>query len=78
MLTKEKFSDTTLSTGAAGMPMVDAIVTKLAFSEELSFSVCKERYHGDVRDKSQLSMKQETSTTLICICRSIYFKRNTQ
>lgn len=52
MPTKVKFSDTTLSTGADGMPMVDAIITSFAFSEELSCRACgKEivkRCYGDI------------------------------
>lgn len=40
MLTKVKLSDTTLSTGAEGKPMLDAIIASLAFSEELSRRVC--------------------------------------
>lgn len=40
MPTKVKFSDTTLSTGAGVMPMVDAISASFVFSEESSFRAC--------------------------------------
>lgn len=40
MPTKVKFSDTVLSTGADGMPMVDAIIASFVFSEELRFRAC--------------------------------------
>lgn len=43
MLTKVKLSDTTLSTGADGMPMVDAINTSFAFSEEFNFRACGQK-----------------------------------
>lgn len=40
-LTVVKFSDKGLRTGAAGMPMVDAMMTSFVFSEELSFRDCR-------------------------------------
>lgn len=41
MLTKVKFADTALRTGAGGMPIVDAMMTSFVFSEELSFRDCR-------------------------------------
>lgn len=35
------FSDTTLSLGAEGMPMLDATISSFESSEELSFRVCR-------------------------------------
>ncbi|TNN39528.1 hypothetical protein EYF80_050304 [Liparis tanakae] len=49
MLTTVKLSDTALSTGAEGMPMVDAMNTSMAFSEELSCSVWWRKKGGRVR-----------------------------
>lgn len=43
MLTKLKFCDKPLRTGAGGMPMMDAIISYLEFSEELSFRDCKKK-----------------------------------
>lgn len=41
-LTNGTFSEAILSTGAGGKLMLEAIVPKLAFSEEFSFRVCGE------------------------------------
>lgn len=41
MLTKVKFSDGSLRTGAVGMPMLDRIMSYFEFSEELSFIDCR-------------------------------------